>query len=162
MYDVLKDFASPVITLITALVAGFITFTFNRNQAQLARSQRDIALDKLKFDLFERRFSVYEAARNFLVSILTTGKVEGDALLKFVSGMVEARWLLDESVARYLKEDLYAKALDLETLSAELEGLPVGEERNARVHERGEIKRWLNDQFPVLDEKFSPFLKLEH
>jgi len=52
MYDVLKDFASPVITLITALIAGFITFTFNRNQAQLARSQRDIALDKLKFDLF--------------------------------------------------------------------------------------------------------------
>jgi hypothetical protein len=54
MYDVLKDFASPVITLITALIAGFITFTFNRNQAQLARSQRDIALDKLKFDLFRK------------------------------------------------------------------------------------------------------------
>src|SRR6266566_8868275 len=66
MYDVLKDFASPVITLITALIAGFITFTFNRNQAQLARSQRDIALDKLKFDLFEKRYEIYQACKTLL------------------------------------------------------------------------------------------------
>ena len=66
VYQLLSDLASPVVTLITALIAGFITITFARNQTQIAQSQRDIALDKLKFDLFEKRYEIYQACKTLL------------------------------------------------------------------------------------------------
>ena len=63
MYEILKDFAGPVVTLIAASVAGTITFVLARIQARIAKSQRDIALDKLKFDLFQKRYEIYEASK---------------------------------------------------------------------------------------------------
>jgi hypothetical protein len=66
MYDVIRDFASPVVTLIAATIAGLITLTFARVQALIAKSQRDIALDKLKFDLFDKRYEIYLAAKELL------------------------------------------------------------------------------------------------
>src|SRR3954467_9278006 len=62
-YTFLKDFAGPLATLVAASTAAFITFYFNRSQNRIAQSQRDIALDKLKFDLLERRYDIYLAAK---------------------------------------------------------------------------------------------------
>jgi hypothetical protein len=69
MYEILKDFASPVVTLIGASIAGIITFTFARIQARIAKSQRDIALDKLKFDLFQKRYEIYTAAKQLVEQV---------------------------------------------------------------------------------------------
>jgi hypothetical protein len=69
MYEILKDFASPVVTLIGASIAGIITFTFARIQARIAKSQRDIAVDKLKFDLFQKRYEIYTAAKQLVEQV---------------------------------------------------------------------------------------------
>ncbi|MGH6845948.1 MAG: hypothetical protein ACREC0_00495 [Methylocella sp.] len=66
MYDCIKDFASPVATLIAAIVASVITYTFAQAQTRLAQSQRDIALDKLKFGLFQKRYEIYEVTKELL------------------------------------------------------------------------------------------------
>jgi hypothetical protein len=63
MYAFFKDFAPPIVTLFAALTAGAITCTFARIQTRIAKSQRDIALDRLKFDLFKHRYDIYEAAK---------------------------------------------------------------------------------------------------
>ena len=120
------------------------------------------AQNKLKHDLFERRFSVYDAARTLLASIMTSGKAKDEELFKFLSGTREAKWLLDANVAEYLDKELYHKALDLQCLASELEGLPVGDKRSSNVHMQTEIKKWFLKQYEMLDEKFSPLLKLEH
>jgi hypothetical protein len=65
-YGFFKDFASPIVTFFAATVAGVITFTFARIQARIATSQRDIALDKLKNDLFQRRYDIYAATKELL------------------------------------------------------------------------------------------------
>src|SRR5271165_3612974 len=70
MYDLIKDFASPVVTLITAFIAAGITIAFAFTQANIARSQRDIALDKLKFDLFEKRYTIYAATKQLLEHVV--------------------------------------------------------------------------------------------
>ena len=128
----------------------------------IARQQLHIAKNKLKHELFERRFSVYDAVRNLLASIVTSGKAKDEEILKFLSGTREAKWLLDEKIAKYLDDEFYSKALDLQCLASELEGLPIGDERSTNVHKQREIKQWFSKQYDVLDEKFSPFLKLEH
>jgi hypothetical protein len=49
----LKDFAAPVATVFAASVAAWIALRLGKGQVAIARSQADIARDKLKFDLFE-------------------------------------------------------------------------------------------------------------
>jgi hypothetical protein len=66
MYELFKDFAGPFVALVGALAAAFITLRFGREQARIAQSQRDIALDKLKHDLFDRRYAIYSATKELL------------------------------------------------------------------------------------------------
>lgn len=128
----------------------------------IAYRQWRTAQNKLKLDLFEKRFSVYDAARKLLSSIMTSGKAKDENIFAFLSGTREAKWLLNSDIADYLEEQIYHKAIELQTLSSELEGMPVGEERSANVQKQSEIKKWMLKQFEVLDEKFAPFLRLGH
>ena len=128
----------------------------------IAYRQWRTSQNKLKLELFEKRFEVYDSARKLLASIMTTGKSKGEETFKFLVGTREAKWLLNEDIAEYLEKQLYHKAIELQTLDAELEGVPVGEERTTNVHRQSDIKKWMYAQFEVLDKKFSSFLKLEH
>jgi hypothetical protein len=60
----------PVATIFAALVAsgvaatfGFFQYQLGKAQRWIARSQRDIALEKLKLDAFRERYLIYAAAR---------------------------------------------------------------------------------------------------
>lgn len=52
----------PVATILAALVAVVVTGALGFAQWRIARAQRDIALDKLKLELFEKRYAIYQAA----------------------------------------------------------------------------------------------------
>lgn len=145
------QYLSALLTPTVAVLGSFIAYR-----------QWRTAQNKLKHDLFERRFSVFDSARKLLASIMTSGKANNEELFKFLSGTREAKWLLDDQIAEYLEKELYAKAVHLQCLESELQGLPVGEGRSANIKAQSEIKLWLGKQFEVLDEKFSPYLRLKH
>jgi hypothetical protein len=83
-YQIAKDFAGPIATAIAAGTAATITYKFANIQAdiakgqaktaeaakEIARSQRDIAYDKLKHDLFERRYKLYSTAKEAIEVVL--------------------------------------------------------------------------------------------
>lgn len=146
----------------TAYLSALLTPTVAILGFFIAYRQWCLAQNKLKLDFFDRRFSVFEAARTLITSILTSGTAKDEELLKFLFATREAKWLLDTSVAEYLNEQLYFKAIDLQTLAAELEGVPVGEERAKNVRAQADVKKWFAAQHKVLDEKFSPYLQLQH
>lgn len=146
----------------TAYLSALLTPTVAILGFFIAYRQWRLAQNKLKLDFFDRRFSVFEAARSLITSILTSGTAKDEELLKFLFATREAKWLLDASVAEYLNEQLYSKAIDLQTLAAELEGVPVGEERTKNVRAQANLKRWFATQHEALDEKFSPYLQLQH
>ena len=146
----------------TAYLTALLTPTVAVLGALIGYRQWRLAQNKLKLDLFDRRFKVYVAARDLLASIMTSGKAMDDKLFKFLVATREAKWLLDIDVANYLDKQVYHKALDLQTLAAELEGVGVGEIRTKNVHAQADLKKWLMAQFDVLDQKFSPYLQLKH
>jgi hypothetical protein len=65
-YQVAKDFLPSIITLIAAGTAAWITWHFSRHQAVTARRQADIAHDRLRFDLFEKRYAIYDTTKNVM------------------------------------------------------------------------------------------------
>jgi hypothetical protein len=144
-------YLSALLAPIVAVLGSFIAYR-----------QWRLAQNRLKLDLFERRFSIYEAARNLLSSIMTSGKAKDEEVFKYMAATREAKWLLNASIAEYVDKDLYHKAIYLQTLAAELEGVPVGEVRTKNVYAQAEIKKWFMAQYEVLDEKFAPYLQLRH
>jgi hypothetical protein len=61
-----RAFAGPAATVIASIVAA----VFAAAQWRVANAQKDIAYDKLKFDLFEKRYAIYVAAKDLLEYIL--------------------------------------------------------------------------------------------
>ena len=93
---------------------------------------------------------------------MTSGKAKDAEIFKFMVATREAKWVLNPAVAEYLDKQLYHMALELQALSAELDGVPIGEERTSNVRRQGEIKKWFLEQYDVLDSHFSSFLQLGH
>jgi hypothetical protein len=56
--DFFKSYAGPMATIVASLAAGY----FARSQAATAAAQKEIAFDKLKHDLFDKRYEIYLAA----------------------------------------------------------------------------------------------------
>jgi hypothetical protein len=144
-------YLSAMLTPLIAIIVAFIAF----RQWRTARN-------RLKLDLFDRRLSVYTAARTFVANIVIDGGVSRDATFKFLSEMREAKWLFSKEIEAYLLAEIYRKAVGVMTYQSALEGMDVGEQRTATVHQQSEIMQHLEAQLDVMDGKFSPFLKLAH
>lgn len=146
----------------TAYVTALLTPVIAVLGAYIAVQQWRTAQNKLKLELFDRRFSVYDAARTLISSVLTSGKAKDEEVFKFLSGTREAKWLLNVDVADYFEKQLYHRAIELQCLSSELEGKPPGEARTKNVNRQSEIKKWFSAQYDELDRQFEPFLQLKH
>lgn len=105
--ELVKAFAGPTATIIAAGAATWITYTLGKNQLSIARSQAataeaqktiaksqcDIAYDKLKYDLFDKRYEIYLAAKFIIERITRTGRERPIADLE----LQEKRIKLDEA-----------------------------------------------------------------
>jgi hypothetical protein len=76
MRELLKEFSTPMATVITAAIAGWITYRFNLAQHQIRQAQQNIALDDLRLHTFEHRYKIYKTAIALLdyIFCLSRGK----------------------------------------------------------------------------------------
>ncbi len=118
MYQVLKDFAAPIATIIAACTAAY----FVRRQAKTAESQAKTALDQLRFNLFQKRYAIYLDVRA-LIRLIAVGANREDfdvwAVAPHFSVMEEARFFYSDRICHWiegLKEEcqsyLQVKTLD--------------------------------------------------
>lgn len=141
---------TPFVALIAALFAGLIAWR-----------QWRTAQNRLKLDLFDRRFVIYDKTRGFLVSILASGRVERGGSARFISDTRPSKWLFNPGFATYLAE-LGERAWRLESLELQFEPLTDQAERESNLDKQAALKDWLADQFKALDGRFAPFLALSH
>ncbi len=106
MWDFFATFAGPIATVIASAAATTIAWKFGSTQAEIAHSQActaeaqrliargqlEIAYDKLKHDLFQKRYEVYLAAKGVIEAIFNQSPINvADPKLK------ELRLKLDEA-----------------------------------------------------------------
>jgi hypothetical protein len=107
LYAFFKDFAAPIATMVAAFVAAGITFFFTRAQTRIARIQADVAIEKLNFDLFEKRYALYVSARQLIEYLALQHEIEKVDHTKIRSIYVtldEGRFFLPDAVRKYLDE----------------------------------------------------------
>lgn len=145
--DYLSALLTPTIAIVGAAI-GLLQWRTNRN--------------RLKHELFDRRYEQFEAVRDFLGSIMGSGRALDDKQADFLFKTRGLRFIYDKKLADYIHANIWSPAVDLACLHSELEGVPVGEERTKNVRMQSEIKKKLYREFQNLDSLFSRYLQLRH
>jgi hypothetical protein len=87
-----------VVAVIAALIAGYIAW----RQWRTAHGQWRTAHDKLSFDLYEKRFAVYEATESFLTTAIVVGRITEEDCKALFKGIRGAEFLFDGGTKDYL------------------------------------------------------------
>jgi hypothetical protein len=123
----------------------------------IAWQQWRVADNKLRLDLFDRRYKVYDSTRKFLAVILREATFTLSQLAEFDIGTSDAEFLFGADVVDYLGQ-VRKRALHLRTAQTLYEPLPVGDERSRHVQAAHDDLSWLTDQITAMTKIFAPYL----
>ena len=135
----------------------FFTLVLGVAVAVVAWLQWWVALNKLRLDLFDRRYKVYDATRKFLAGILRDGKFTNSELFEFYAGTSDAEFLFGADVVEHLAQ-IRKRALHMQTAQTLYEPMPVGDERSLHVKAAHDDVLWLTDQITAITKTFAPYL----
>jgi hypothetical protein len=134
------------------------TFVLAAVAACVAYAHYRLSRERIKLELFEKRFKVFTGASLFLRRILEQGGLPDlEPLGEFRTAIEEAKFLFNEDITDYLDE-IYRHAVSLHNTAKTSERLPVRSERSRLVDENAKTLAWLLDQLPELTVRFSPYL----
>lgn len=145
------DYLSALLVPMVAIVGSVIAW----QQWRINRA-------RLKNELFDRRYEQFCVVRDFIGSIMTSGRSTTEEQRKYLVGTRGMRFLLDKKIADYMDEHIWKPAIDLECLESELQGLPVGNDRSENVHKQRDIKLKLHEELKSLEGRFAKYLQLRH
>ncbi len=130
--------------------------------ALIAFRQFQIARNKLKLDLFDKRMEVYSAVREALGNIARQGNLTPEQEIQYSQGTRSARWLFGPEVSNYLDKSLWHKITDLELHNTMSKDSESPEQRVRHIQERAEIMKWMFKQFKEFDALVEDYLTLKH
>ena len=135
----------PAATFFVGVVLAIIAFL-----------QFKVAHDKLRLELFDRRYKIYDATRRFLSVILQKATFDDSHLFEFYAGTSDAEFLFDIEIVEYLKQ-IRTRALDMR-LKHTLYQTAHGEERGRMIDAESKQLLWLTDQLTAMSKVFAPYL----
>ena len=154
------DMYTELMNSILGWAQGLLTPIIAIIVARIAYDQYRTAKDKLRLDLFDKRFVVYKAFDDFRRLVQDSGNVELADLQEFHRKTEMVVFLFDSDIIDY-RQELYQKAVDLRQLNQKLDRLDVGDERTRVVKEESKLLKWFIDQINDVANRFAPYLRFE-
>jgi hypothetical protein len=71
LYQIFRDFAGPIATIAAAATAVFVTWRLGSRQAEIAQQQADLAREKLRHDLYNRRFEIFTSIFDYYNAMIS-------------------------------------------------------------------------------------------
>jgi len=144
-----------IIEVILTLIIGFLA-------VYIACQQHRTAKDKLRLDLYEKRFSVYNGFKQTIDEIEEKSGISHGGFVNFFSKTNESDFLFDSDIIDY--KNIFKKNLiRLQQLSGKLSNsqLPVGEKRINLSNENEQLSNWFLDQPEEIKNRFNKYLKFK-
>jgi hypothetical protein len=130
--------------------------------ASIAYQQWRTAQNKLKLDLFEKRFAVYQAVVALVYLVLHDKENRNESRVEELSEKAApAKFLFNREVARFV-EEIRKKARSVVLLDTDLAKTFSPLVAWAAKDHLAREEEWLDAQMQVLDAMFKPFLRLSH
>lgn len=143
---------SALIALTSCVTAAIATY--------VAYQQHKTARDKVRLDLYDRRFAVYAALQEFLASISVDARVDLAILAKYSRSTREAEFLFGAEVSAYL-DSIHREAVEYRKLNNVLLS-PQGMPRHDDLAEQeGLALQRLLDHFELASIWFRPYLQFD-
>ncbi len=139
-------YIAPAATLIVGCMVAFIAW-----------QQWRVAENKLRLDLFDRRYKVYDTTRKFLAGIVREASFSDAQLFEFYGGTSDAGFLFGSEVVDYL-DVIRKRAVGMRTHQKNYGPLPAGEERSRHVQAEHDELLWLSEQITAMTKTFTPYL----
>ena len=150
--------------LVTTLILGAFGAWIAWRQYQLGQNQYQLARDRVRLDLFEKRRAAYDKLTEYFSAVLSEGRVKDPTMGLMYEAKGKAQFLFGEDVQQYLQE-LWTKSLDLRTCHLQLyddqSPLPVGPERTAAAQKQQELLLWTMEQAKQAPEIYAKYLKFD-
>lgn len=123
-----KSLAVPGAAVYVAYKFGAIQAEIGHQQASTAKQNMSIANDKLRLELFEKRFVIYSVASNVIHKVVRHGeKISHDDVEALLEATERADWLFDKFTAGFLSDRLFQDTFDLANLLCEIDAQPDAE-----------------------------------
>jgi hypothetical protein len=139
-----------VVAVIVAGIAGYIAWR-----------QWRTAHDRLSFDLFEKRFAVYEATRNFLIGAILHGQVRSEDYVALYNGISGTEFLFSGETRSYVM-NIRDKAYRAQAIRSGLAREPNHPRADKLIDEEETILQFFLEQDDLLESKFKPYLDLSN
>jgi hypothetical protein len=146
-------------TIIASIAALCVTWMFSSRQAKIADAQRRIAAAKLDFDLYEKRYAAFEAARKLWREVVQHGNVEMSQMDEFMIGTVDAEFLFGNDVVQYL-EKFREKVARLQTTQSRLELTKDQNKRGNLANFKKKHFTDLTEEYEKMKAVFKPYLNV--
>lgn len=140
---------SPSSTLAVATIAVYIAW-----------QQYKTARNKLKLDLFDRRFRVYQAQQLFAYSCAKIQSLDQDSYDKLQALLPDAVFLFDADICDYLKE-LQMHASRLQLLRMQIGSAETQEQRGVFVDQQTPILQWVINESIHSEQRFLRYLSFK-
>lgn len=141
--------ATLLLGVVTLMVTGYI-----------ALQQWQINKNKLRLDLFDRRWAVFEAAMRLAASAVHKPTITSDDLREFATATRGVRFLFNKSLEEYC-DKLRTEAVAILFENRKLEDLPVGDERTTIAKTLEGRLFWFSDQIDTgIPKRFARFMKI--
>lgn len=145
-----------------AYLSALLTPTIALLAISIAFFQLRINRNKLKNELFDRRYKQYECIKSFIGAILREGRVTKKMEMEYLIGISGIKFTYDKKISEYANQTLWHIAMELQELDRMLDRLPVGDARNKNANRQAEIKIYFHSELVGLEDKFSKYLQLNH
>ncbi len=137
--------ATPSIAFM-ALVFAALQWHTNRN--------------RLRHELFDRRYKQYEAVKDFLGNIGSLGKMTSEAEVDFLQATKGIRFTFSKQIAEYVDKNVWELAVNLNLYNEELKDPEKIEQGVAR--QRAAVMKEVLNELSNSEKVFSEYLQLRH
>jgi hypothetical protein len=123
----------PLSTIIAAFTAAMVASVIGIGQLRIAQAQKEIAHDKLKLDLYGRRYAVYRAAFELSLALRPSSKrIPYEAFPDLQYTLQGAKFLFPDNVVD-LTERIRKLSIEWQSGQKVLEGGSIPEEKRVAV-----------------------------
>ena len=146
------------------IINAGLTLILAAATACFAWRQHNLDKNHLRAELFARRVAVYDAMRQFVADIISSGTTTLDSLVGMLRETRHAQFLFKSSddISGFIRH-FYKQGVDLKTTRQIYEAIRTQDreaERVRLVQKERDLLVWFGEQSDAIDDKFRPYLQL--
>lgn len=138
------DLLSGLLTPVIAIIAVYVAYQQWKTNKQ-----------RLKAELYDKRFMVYEILMDTIGEVMGSGDISDQQLEKFNIQRRKSHFLFGKKVSDLL-EEIYDQLVNLQTMNR-----ASTEEKAKNAKKGADLKIWLYDQIKIARDKFQDDLSVK-